>query len=210
SADTGEGPLDEMFTGILSKDPQALLRRIDPNQYYPVYGDDSTAVEDAPTRGKLYVRLERGPSHVMWGQFRTETGHSAFVRGGRSLYGASAVYKSDTVTTDGAHQVSASAYAAHPGTLTQRDVLRGTGGSAYFLHRQDIAPGSETVTVELRDATTGLVVSRRNLRAGIDYRINPMQGVIILNTSLNSSVSGSAAVQGVQGQQRVELVVQYE
>ena len=34
----------------------------------------------------------------------------------------------------------------------QRDVFRGTGGSVYFLRRQDISIGSETVTIELRDA----------------------------------------------------------
>ena len=67
SADTGEGQLSEMFSGLLSSDPQALLRRIDPSQYYPVYGDDSVMVDDAPTRGKLYVLLERGNNSVMWG-----------------------------------------------------------------------------------------------------------------------------------------------
>ncbi len=48
------------------------------------------------------------------------------------------------------------AFAAQPGTLPQRDEFLGSGGSAYFLKRRDINQGSEQVTVEIRDETTGL------------------------------------------------------
>lgn len=46
-----------------------MLRNINPDLYYPVYGDDSTTVDDAPTQGKFFVRLEKGQSQVMWGNF---------------------------------------------------------------------------------------------------------------------------------------------
>ena len=59
-----------MFKGLDEKDPKSLLSRIDPDDYYAVYGDDSVAIEDAPTRGKFYVRLERGESRVSVGQFQ--------------------------------------------------------------------------------------------------------------------------------------------
>jgi hypothetical protein len=209
TGDTGEGPLDQMFTGILSTDPQALLRRIDPNQYYPVYGDDSVLVDDAPTRGKLYVRLERGPSSVMWGNFRTVIGSSDLLRSERVLYGAAGKIESDTVTPNGAPVYEANLYAAQPGTLSARDVLRGTGGSAYVLRRQDIVPGSETISIEHRDAVTGLVVSTTQLRPGVDYSINYMQGVLILARLLNSSQRSDKAVQS-SSQDVVNVVAQYE
>ena len=39
SADTQEGPADELFSNFLDKDPQALLRRLDPDLYYPTFGE---------------------------------------------------------------------------------------------------------------------------------------------------------------------------
>lgn len=209
AADTGEGPLSEMLTGALSTDPQAVLRRIDPNQYYPVYGDDSKLVDDAPTSGKFYVRLERGASHVMWGNFRTEIGDASLLRAQRSLYGASAHLETDAVTAKGDAVAKGSAYFAQPGTLPARDVLRGTGGSAYVLRRQDVAPGSEIVTVEVVNAVTGMVIETRQLRPGVDYTINYLQGLVILAQPLSSTQPSSGAVQSSQPD-AINLAVQYE
>ena len=155
SADTGEGRLQDIFKGLDAKDPRQFLNRIDPDDYYPVYGDGSTSVEDAPTRGKFYVRLERGDSRIMWGNFKTRITGTQFLRNERALYGANALYRSEKTTEFGERQTELNVYAAQPGTLPQRDVFRGTGGSAYFLKHQDITSGSETVTVEVRDSTTG-------------------------------------------------------
>lgn len=209
AADTGEGPLGEMFTGMLSKDPQALLRRIDPSQYYPVYGDDSVLVDDAPTSGKLYVRLERGNSHVMWGNFRTEIGTGTMLRTQRTLYGASAHIETDAVTAGGAPRAEATLYAAQPQTLPAHDSLRGTGGSAYVLRRQDIVPGSENVSVETRNGVTGMVTAMRRLRAGVDYTINYMQGLVILAQPLSGTVRSDGPVSSSEPD-TVNLVVQYE
>jgi len=75
AADSQDQPLRDLFSNFASKDPQDLLRRIDPNRYYPVYGDDSTTVQDAPTSGKFYVRLDKAESSVLWGNFQTHDGH---------------------------------------------------------------------------------------------------------------------------------------
>jgi hypothetical protein len=209
AADSGEGPLSEMLTGVLSTDPQAVLRRIDPSQYYPVYGDGSQLVDDAPTSGKLYVRLERGPSHVMWGNFRTTIGDASILRTQRSLYGASSHLETEAVTARGDAVAKGSAYLAQPQTAAARDVLRGTGGSAYVLRRQDMVPGSEIITVEVVNAITGAVVETRRLRPGVDYTINYMQGLVILTQPLSSSRLGTGAVQSSQPDV-INLAVQYE
>lgn len=211
AADTEEGDLDTLFRGLDSKNPRSLLKRIDPDKYYPVYGDDSTIEEDAPTSGKFYVRLERGDSHVMWGNFKTHIRDTHYLRNERALYGASGVYKTEATTSFGDKRGEVELYAAQPGTLPQRDVLRGTGGSAYFLKRQDISTGSETVSIEVRDATTGRVVSRDYLQYGTDYTIDYMQGVIILKEPLPSRSRDSALVQGNYDDELANhLVVQYE
>ena len=42
SADTLEGPVEDLFSNFLDKSPDALFRRIDPDYHYPTYGDDGT------------------------------------------------------------------------------------------------------------------------------------------------------------------------
>ena len=91
-----------------------------------------------------------------------------------------------------------------------RDVFLGTGGSVYFLQRQDIGLGSETVSVELRDRNTGVVVQTRPLTPGRDYDINYLQGLVLLSSLLSSSIGGGTVVIDPSGEYDVCLVVQYE
>ena len=211
AADTGEGSISDNLKGLDSKDPRQFLRRIDPNDYYPVYGDDSSEVEDAPTRGKFYIRLDRGDSRIMWGNFKTRITGTHFLRNERALYGANGVYRSEQTTSLGERQCEAIVYAAQPGTLPQRDVLKGTGGSAYFLTHQDITTGSDTVSVEVRDNVTGLVITRRSLRYGFDYDFDYVQGLITLKTPLNSKTAPADAVRDdALGGANQFLVVNYE
>jgi hypothetical protein len=187
AADTGEKRLKSILKGLDEKDPRQFLKRIDPDDYYPVYGDDSQAVEDAPTSGKFYVKLQRGLSHVMWGNFKANITGSEFLRNDRALCGAQGVYRSNTPAPDGGAVTSLDVHAALPGTVPQRDEFRGTGGSAYFLKHQDITPGTETVTIEQRNSITGWVVDRKTLKYGTDYDFDYVQGVIILRSALPSS-----------------------
>jgi len=134
-----------------------------------------------------------------------------FIRNERALYGAQAVLRSNQVTSHGERVAEVELYASQPDTLPQRDTFRGTGGSAYFLTRQDITRGSETISIEARDPITGRVVSRRLLKEGEDYRIDYVQGVIILNSPLASTGSGGDLINdGVLGDLTLYLVAQYE
>lgn len=211
AADTSEDDIENLFEGLDEKDPRSLLARIDPDDYYAVYGDDSSSIEDAPTSGKFYVRLERGDSRVLWGNFKTDVRGTEFLRNDRGLYGGNLVLKSDTMVASGERSGELNAYAAQPGTLPQRDVLRGTGGSAYFLTHQDITLGSETLYVEVRNPITGRVVDRRQLRYGHDYTIDYLQGMVLLDRPLASSVDAGTVVQdGALGGNPQYLVAAYE
>lgn len=211
AADTGEEEIETLFSGLDSKNPRELLRRIDPDKYYPVYGDDSTSKEDAPTSGKFYVKVERNDSHVMWGNFKSSIKGDRYLRSERTLYGAQARYRSEDTTSFGERKTEVELYAAQPGTLPQRDVLRGTGGSAYFLKRQDISIGSETISVQLRDPVTGNVVETITLDYGDDYTIDYIQGVIILSRPISSTAAGAGVVRDTAlGDYDLNLVAQYE
>ncbi|MCJ8520990.1 hypothetical protein ABID21_004825 [Pseudorhizobium tarimense] len=211
AADSGEDDLEDLFRNLDEKDPRQLLRRLDPDDYYPVYGDDSTFVEDAPTKGKFYIRLERGDSHVMWGNYKTSVTGTEFLRQERGLYGAHAAYRSEASTSFGERQTEVTVYAAQPDTLPHREEFLATGGSAYFMKRQDIVEGSETVTVEIRDEITGRVIERRVLQYGEDYSFDYIQGVLILRRPLSSTAGTSGPVRdGALGGNKVYLNAQYE
>ena len=211
SLDTGEGPIDEMFSRLDEKDPRRVLDRLDPEDMYPTYGDDSSAFDDTPTSGRFYVKVERDGSSLTWGDFKAGITGTQLLSNTRALYGAELRYVTPGVTANGDPKVRATVYTAQPDTLPQRDILRGTGGSVYFLTRQDINGGSETIAIQSVDPDTGRIVGTQLLTDGVDYEIDYIQGVILLTKPLNSSAPGSALIStGSSGRYDVNLVAQYE
>ncbi len=54
------------------RDPnRTLFRDIQPDQFYPVYGDASNREFDAQTAQRLYVRVDKGRNHFLYGDFTT-------------------------------------------------------------------------------------------------------------------------------------------
>jgi outer membrane protein OmpA-like peptidoglycan-associated protein len=211
AADTQEQPIKDLFSNFASKDPEYLLRRIDPDRYYPVYGDDGTTVQDAPTSGKFYVRLDKGDTAVLWGDFQSRLTGTDFIQYTRTLYGLSVRYRSPESTALGEKKRSVDAFWAEPGTLDSRQEFRGTGGSLYYLQNQDISVGSEQVWVQVRDRDSGLVLSVTQLVPAQDYDINYMQGSILLHSPLPATANAQMLVQsGPLGGDPVYLAVTYE
>jgi len=211
SVDTGEDRIQDLLKNLDDKDPRQLLRRLDGDRFYPVYGDDSTTLEDAPTQGRFYLRVEKDDSHVMWGNFATQVTGTEFAHLDRGLYGAIADYNSTATTNSGDRVTQITAFAADPGTLPSREEFRGTGGSVYFLERQDLSIGSERVRIEVRDKISGLVVDTRDLRPQEDYDVDYIQGRVLLSDPLQSTVSDNQIVRNssLPGNE-VYLVVRYE
>lgn len=209
--DTGEDRLKNIFRNLDDKDPRQLLRRLDADRFYPVYGDDSTLVEDAPTQGRFFVRVEKDDSHVMWGNFATQITGTEFAHLDRGLYGGIADYNSQKTTSFGERVTQLTGFAADPGTIPAREEFRGTGGSVYFLERQDLSIGSERLRVEVRDKVSGLVIETRNLRPQEDYDVDYIQGRILLSDPLQSTSRDNQIVRdGALSGNDVFLVARYE
>ena len=209
--DTGEDRLKDIFRNLDDKDARQLLRRLDADRFYPVYGDDSTLVEDAPTQGRFYLKIEKDDSHVLWGNFATQITGTEFAHLDRGLYGGIADYNSQATTSFGERKTQLTAFAADPGTLPAREEYRGTGGSVYFLQRQDLSIGSERVRIEVRDKVSGLVLETRNLRPQEDYDVDYIQGRILLSDPLQSTARDNQVVRdgGLSGND-VFVVIRYE
>ena len=150
SADTREGPVEDLFSNFLDKSPESLFRRIDPDYHYPTFGDDSVVEEMAPTLGKFFFRASHGENYGMWGNFKVDYLANELAQVDRGLYGANAHYGSQAATKFGERRVLLDGFAAEPGTVSSYEEFRGTGGSVYFLRHQDILRGSERVRIEFR------------------------------------------------------------
>src|SRR5205807_8275432 len=117
------------------------LFQLDPNdRAYPLFGDSSTRFEAAQTNSKLYARVDRKRSFVMFGDFDTEM--SAPLAGySRKLTGVKAHVENssgDFVTLTG----------ARPDTAFARDVFAAGSLGIMQLSTAEILPGSETVALE--------------------------------------------------------------
>ena len=210
SLDTGEGPLNEIFRELDEKDPRSTIQRVDPRDVYPTFGDDSTLVDNTPTDGKIYLRLEKQGNFVQWGNFTSQLGGNAYVRNERTLYGLSGQYATPETRANGEAVARFDIYAAQPDRLPARDAFIGTGGSIYFLEQQDIGIGTETITVEVRDPVSNRVVAQRQLVAGVDYDINYIQGVVTLAQPLQSGFVDQGLIVDPGTTDELRLVVQYE
>lgn len=184
-ADTRERELEHLFDGFMDKDPRDVFRRLDPDRYYPVYGDDSRVYRDVDTQGKFYVRVDWDKSQAIWGNFNTGITGNEFAQYNRSLYGAAINWRSIDATELGESKKQVKAFASQAQTAFGHNEFLGTGGSLYYLRNTDILPGSQKVVLETRDNTTGRVEQTMELKEGVDYEIDTIQGRIILSKPLS-------------------------
>jgi hypothetical protein len=159
----------------------------------------------------MYVKLAHDDNHVMWGNFKINYGDNELAQVDRGLYGGNLHYQTEGATSFGEQRFTFDGFAAEPGTLASREEFRGTGGSLYFLHNQDLLVGSERLRIELRDKDSGLVSGVVNLRPVLDYDIDYLQGRIVLAEPLNSTVDDRLLVRsGSVSGDAAYLVARYE
>jgi hypothetical protein len=212
-ADTQERDVRELFSGFTKADPKDVFRRLDPNQYYPVYGDESTTYRDVDTQGRFYLRADWDKNQALWGNFSTGITGTEFAQYQRSLYGGALSWRSNDTNPWGEAKSLVRAFGSEAQTAPGHSEIIGTGGSLYYLRHTDVLPGSEVVVLEVRNPGTGRVESRTTLVRGTDYEINELQGRIMLTRPLSqvstnnlNSITRDAPLNG--DEQR--LLVDYE
>lgn len=212
-ADTREQEIGQIFDGFLEPDARDVFRRLDPDQFYPVYGDDSTTWSDTDSQGRLYVRVDWDKSQALWGNFSTGIARSDQVQYQRSLYGAAIDWRSRATTALGDSRHEVRAFGSEMQSAPGHSEFLGTGGSLYYLRHTDVLPGSDNVVLELRDPTTGLTENRVKLVRGVDYEIDEMQGRILLTRALQQIVRDNLPTitrdRPLDGYQNI-LLVDYE
>ncbi|MDP0499874.1 MAG: hypothetical protein Q7P63_07205 [Verrucomicrobiota bacterium JB022] len=165
-----------------------LFRDIDPDKYYPVYGDSSVKGFEAQSSGNLYVRVDNRRSYLLWGDFMTRTNNEARDLGNynRSLNGFKGHYETD--------RAAANVFASH-GNSRQVVVeipANGTSGPYNFSASNGLI-NSEQVEIITRDRNQlSMVIERTPMTRYEDYEFEPFTGRVLfrrpvptLDTNLN-------------------------
>ena len=211
--DSTEDELSNLGDNLRRQDPRSVFRRLEADQYYPVYGDDSTTRRDTESQGAGYVRVDWNKSKALWGNFETGITGNEFAQYNRSLYGAQLVYRTNAVTENGENRVSLTGFASEANSVAAHNEFAATGGSLYYLRDTDIVRGSEKLWVEVRRRDTFVVIEQIALQPGVDYEFDHIQGRVLLNRPLsqvtrnrNAAIIRSQSIEG----DRVFLVANYE
>ncbi|ADQ14002.1 hypothetical protein [Halanaerobium hydrogeniformans] len=198
--DTGEEKIDEIFKNITDKKKTTPFEKIDAEKYYPVYGDDSKIYSEVDTAGKFYLALESETFKALWGNYRVNYDQNSLINLRKTIYGLNLSYDK---------RFFADAFLQQPFTIRAQDELELTGGSLYYLRNDDITAGSESITLELKDAVTGRVIETKNLAAGRDYEINYLQGRLILKNR-RELIADRNLIEDASGEDKYYIIVNYE
>lgn len=165
----GEWLLTMAYDNRREQDDSPLLQRIDPQQWYVLYGDDTIRGHDAPSRKKLYVRIEKSDFYALFGDYDTGLSVSELSSYQRTLTGGKFEWKG--------RNVSATGFAAQTNQGFVRDDIPGDGTSGlYRLSQQGIVFGSEQVEIETRDRFTNEVLSVEPMTRFVDYNLDYIDG----------------------------------
>lgn len=166
----------------LAYDSQSPLNRVagrdrfgdfDPlDRAYPIFGDSSVRFEDAQSNSKVYARLDRARSYLMFGDMDADLNNLTLSGYARRLTGAKIHIENergDFVSVTG----------ARPDTAFARDVIPGGGLSLTRLSRGDILPGSEVIFLEVRDRRNPeIILKREQFIRSVDYNLDSRTGEI--------------------------------
>lgn len=165
---------------------QRLFRDIRPDEYYPVYGDSAAKGFDAQSTSKFYVRVDKGRSYAMYGDYVTRTENDEGLSLGqynRSLTGVRGAVETD--------KYKVTAFAANTNTQQVVNEQRAMGISGPYslgsVNAQDIRDNSEKVEVITRDRNNpGLIIKRTTLTRFTDYEVDSFSNSIYLKDPVPS------------------------
>jgi hypothetical protein len=191
----GDIGLESAITAAYDSEKAAssrLLRDLDPNRFYPVYGDDSVTAFDARSSERLYVRLDQRKHYLLYGDFATGTGFSQLAGSGSGLDNGLhklGQYNRSATGLRGHYEegaISANAFAVHDSLKQVVEEYRANGTSGPFAVRSNSAiQNSDKVELVVRDKNqANLVKQVIVLQRYVDYSFEPFSGRILFNQAI--------------------------
>lgn len=165
---------------------ERLFRDIQPDEFYPVYGDSSIRAFDAQSTGRFYVRVDNKKSYLLYGDYNTSQSSEArkLASYNRSLTGLKQHFETGSVST--------TLFASRDSTRQVVDEIRANGTSGPFvLSRATGLTNSEKIEVLVRDRNQPAVVLRTTpYTRFVDYDLEPLTGRLLLKAPLASLDEG--------------------
>lgn len=163
--DTEKTKGDELF--------RANETNLDSEDKYPIYGDESKTGYEAVSAGKLYLKLEKNRSFLLYGDYKTDLNETRLAAYNRSFNGVK--YELNTGS------LKVRAFGSYTDQTQVMDILPGRGISGYYhLSKRGLLEGSERVVIETRDRhRPDRVLSREQQARGPDYEIDYDLGAIL-------------------------------
>jgi len=154
--------------------------RLDGEDKYPVYGDESKTGYEALSRDNLYVKLEKGKSSLMYGDYRTDLTDTKLAAYSRSFNGL----KLD-INTD---KLRVRSFGSYTDQTQVVDTTPGRGISGlYYLTNSQIVEGTERVVIETRDRLQPDRILARDIKSrGSDYEIDYGMGTLLFKAPVPS------------------------
>ncbi|PSV86989.1 DUF11 domain-containing protein [Photobacterium leiognathi] len=159
------------------KEDKELQRELSPDSYYPAPGDASIRGYDARSTSKLFVKLEKDRSYVMWGDFSTSNGVYEYdlARTSQILNGFSSAFDKDSLRVQ--------LYGAQSEDLHQIEEVSGNGTAMdYTLTNRKLVRHSDIVSlITYSRDNPGLILEEIHLKRYVDYTIDYFTGAIRFN-----------------------------
>ena len=159
-----------------------LFESVDPNAFYPVYGDASIRGVDAQSAGKLYVRLDKKRSYFLLGDYTTADNNPArtLSQYSRSLNGIRGRYEEGNVVANGF--VSQQNFRQ----VTNEFPARGVSGP-YSVSDSNGVSGSEKIEILTRDRFRPVnIIKVTPVARNLDYEFEPFSGQILFRAPIPS------------------------
>ena len=162
---------------------ERLFRDIQPDEFYPIYGDSSQKSFDAQSTSRLYVRVDHGKSYTLYGDYTTQQQADDARKLGqynRSLNGIKSHYEEGNVRGN----VFASRDSSRQ--VVEEIPARGVSGP-YVLKISQIKENSEKVEILLRDRDQPSVILSTTPQSRFsDYEIETLTGRILFKAPIPS------------------------
>jgi hypothetical protein len=161
-----------------------LFRDISPEEFYPVLGDDSTRGLEANTTSRLYVRVDKGKSYVLFGDFSPPSSAGEARQLGtysRSLTGGQLHHETGNLRFN--------VFAAYDRTRQIIDEQQGRGVSGPYVVSSPFGlTNSEKVEILVRDRNQPAVILKTSrLTRFADYDFDPFSGRLIFKQPIPSA-----------------------
>lgn len=162
---------------------EGVFRDIKPDRFYPVYGDDAVNGFDARSSGRLFLRVDKGKSFLLYGDFATPgaTPARSLAAYKRSLTGVRQHLEQEKFSID--------SFASYDRSRRVVEEFPGNGTSGpYVLSTSDVVVNSEQVELVTRDGNQpAVVLSTVPQTRFVDYEMEPFTGRILFRKPVPST-----------------------